>query len=121
MRDFIISPRRHEQIVRMVPCMVSDRTPVTIHHCHGGSMKDGHWHVGMGQKQNPFLIIPLHADYHVGDHGIDYGIGVKDWEYQYGTQAEHLLRLDSVLQNTFDYSMSIIELAYSWQDIHAKG
>lgn len=53
-------------------------------------MKLNGWHVGMGQKQNPFLQIPLKADYHVGDMGIDSGMGVETWEQRFGTQMEHL-------------------------------
>lgn len=53
-------------------------------------MKYADWHVGMGQKQNPFLQIPLNATYHVGDCGIDSGYGVETWEKHFGTQMEHL-------------------------------
>jgi hypothetical protein len=48
------------------------------------------WHVGIGQRQNPFLQIPLHAEVHVGNMGIDYGVGVESWESLFGPQIEHL-------------------------------
>ena len=53
-------------------------------------MKFASWHVGMGQKQNPFLQIPLNDKYHVGELGIDSGYGVESWEKDFGTQMEHL-------------------------------
>lgn len=48
---------------------------------------------GAGQKQNPFLQIPLHMDLHVGTkNAIDGAIngGVQSWESQWGTQVSHL-------------------------------
>jgi hypothetical protein len=49
---------------------------------------------GEGQKQNDFLVIPLAAKYHVGDFGIDTGMGifkgVKDWERVMGKQVDWL-------------------------------
>lgn len=43
------------------------------------------------------LVIPLKADYHVGDEGIDYGVGVLTWEKWYGTQIEHLKEVGELL------------------------
>lgn len=83
---------------------------VTLHHCHGGSMKDHGWHVGTGQKQNPFLQIPLKDVYHVGDLGIDYGYGVERWEKDFGTQWEHLEWVNDQL----DYD--IFQLAREWEE-----
>lgn len=85
-----VSPSQHEKNLRQLRCCVTRSPYVTLHHCHGGSMKFADWHVGMGQKQNPFLQIPLKADYHVGDCGIDSGYGVERWEEHFGTQMEHL-------------------------------
>lgn len=53
-------------------------------------MKDYQWHVGVAQKQNPWLQIPLDVRYHVGNFGIDSGVGVLTWEGTFGTQMEHL-------------------------------
>lgn len=79
--------KEHHDNVRALGCIISGRTPATIHHCHGGSLKWRGFHVGMAQKQNEALVIPLHLDYHVGKFGIDSGIGVERWETEYGTQA----------------------------------
>lgn len=64
--------------------------PVTLHHCHGGSIQEEGWAVGMGQRQNPFLQIPLHETFHTGEHGIDSGTGVLTWERRWGRQVDHL-------------------------------
>lgn len=54
-------------------------------------MKEAGYHSGGGQRGcGEALIIPLKADYHVADEGIDYGVGVDTWELWYGTQMEHL-------------------------------
>lgn len=85
-----IAVSRHEKYLRELRCAVSRSIWVTLHHCHGGSMKLYGWHVGIGQKQNPFLQIPLSIEYHTGNNGIDSGYGVKNWERDWGTQVEHL-------------------------------
>ena len=72
-------------------------------------MKEGGWHVGMAMKQNPYLQIPLHARYHVGDQGIDYGIGVITWEGRYGAQMDHLLEVSEWL------GYDVFECAKEWQ------
>lgn len=58
---------------------------------------------GMAQRNNPFLQIPLQARYHVGDFGIDYGMGVKTWEEEFGSQVEHLNDVNGQL--TYDLWM----------------
>jgi len=72
-------------------------------------MKDHGWHVGVGQKQNPFLQIPLKDTYHVGDLGIDSGYGVESWETQFGTQWEHLQWVNEQLP------YDIFEEARKWE------
>lgn len=114
--NFLIGTRRHEQLVRQLPCAVSRKFPVTIHHTHGGSVKDHGWHVGMAQRQNPFLIIPLHFDWHVGKYGIDAGVGVESWESTWGTQIEHLEYVDEEMKSRFGYPTSIFELARAYQN-----
>ena len=114
--SFIIGTRKHEQLVRQLPCAVSRRTPVTIHHTHGGSVKDRGWHVGVAQRQNPFLVIPLHFDFHVGDYGIDAGVGVQSWEAEWGTQISMLEWVDEQMKELFNYPASIFELARAYQD-----
>lgn len=105
----MVSVSQHEKNLRELRCAVSRSTAVTLHHCHGGSMKDNQWHVGMGQKQNPFLQIPLHHLYHTGDLGIDYGYGVESWEGAFGTQMDHLKWVNDQL----DYD--IWEQAQRWE------
>lgn len=106
----IISVTQHEKNLRELRCCVTRYPYVTLHHCHGASMKDHGWHVGMGQKQNPFLQIPLKDIYHVGDLGIDSGYGVRRWEKHYGTQWEHLEWVNDQL----DYD--IFEQAKRWEE-----
>lgn len=106
------SRSEHERRLRQLPCMVSCRHPVTLHHCHGGSIKDAGWHVGMGQKQNPYLQIPLHAEFHVGAHGIDYGVGVQSWEATFGDQHSMLLAVSEAL------GYDVFEAARTWEEEH---
>ena len=83
----------HEKRLRELPCAAS-RTfyQITLHHCHGGSLKDIGYHVGGGQKASDWLQIPLTSDLHVGDGGIDGagGIGVPTWEAEHGAQVDML-------------------------------
>lgn len=102
----------HEKRLRDLPCAVTRRKPVTLHHCHGGSMKDAGWHVGTGQKQNPFLQIPLHAEVHVGDFGIDYGVGVQSWEKLFGKQTEHLTWV------SWQLGYDVFQAAAEWERKH---
>lgn len=94
--------------------MVTRYPFVTLHHCHGGSIKDHGWHVGMGQKQNPFLQIPLHDVYHTGDWGIDSGMGVETWEQKFGTQWEHLIWVNNQLP------YNIFAEAVKWEDANRR-
>lgn len=73
-------------------------------------MREEGWHVGIGQRQNPFLCIPLCAQLHVGDQGIDGGTGVLTWERMYGRQMNHLRALNIC----FDYDL--FEQANSWEE-----
>jgi hypothetical protein len=107
----------HERALRQLPCCVSDRTPVTLHHCHGGSILDAGFPVGMALKQNPFLQIPLHAEYHVGNFGIDYGEGVLTWEQKFGTQVEHL----RWVQEKLGYPVDLFEMARTYAVLDASG
>jgi len=86
----MVAVSTHEKNLRQLRCAVTRNPSITLHHCHGGSMKFADWHVGMGQKQNPFLQIPINAKYHTGDLGIDSGYGVESWERDFGTQMEML-------------------------------
>ncbi len=97
----LIPVSRHEKNLRQLKCIVSHRTPVTLHHCHGGSMKEVFINPGMGQRACPYLQIPLHANYHIGEFGIDTGMGttgwVAEWERTFGRQIDHLTEVSGLL------------------------
>lgn len=108
--NFPKTVKEHHQNVRALRCCITDNPWPTIHHTHGGSMSDAGYHSGGSQRGcGEALVIPLKADYHVGDQGIDYGTGVLTWESWYGTQMEHLKEVNEKL----DYD--IFELHEAWQ------
>lgn len=73
-------------------------------------MKDAGYHSGGAQRGcGEALILPLKAQFHVGEDGIDYGVGVLTWEAWYGTQMEHLQEVNDQL----DYD--IFWLHKRWQ------
>lgn len=80
---------RHWQAVAELGCVVTGTKPCTIHHAHGGSMKDRGVHRSMGRKTSDWLVMGLAFDLHVGNEGIDV-IGVTRWEKKYGNQADYL-------------------------------
>ena len=88
------SVAEHERNLRRLKCVVSDTTPVTLHHCHGGSMLEVVPNPGWAQRANASLQIPLNAKYHIGEFGIDTGMGVvkgvAEWEEMFGSQLELL-------------------------------
>ena len=66
-------------------------------------MKEIGSHVGTGSKASDWLQIPITARVHVGDEGIDYGIGVATWEERHGTQVEMLKKVSRVVgYNVFE-------------------
>lgn len=84
--------KEHHNNVRALRCVITNNPAVTLHHCHGGSMTEAGYSSGMAQRGggSEALVIPIVASYHVGEDGIDYGVGVVTWERWYGTQMEHL-------------------------------
>lgn len=82
--------KRHFQAVSDLGCIVTGTPNPTIHHCHSGSIGQAGIHRGMGQKPNDWLVIGLRFDYHVGNMGIDSGMGVITWESKFGKQIELL-------------------------------
>lgn len=89
------NPRKHHwPKVASMACIVSEERPVTLHHCHGGSMSEAGINRGTSQKPSDWLIIPLAARYHTGEFGIDSGQpdwgDVDRWEEHFGSQIEHL-------------------------------
>jgi hypothetical protein len=102
--------KEHHDNVRALRCVVTNNPYPTIHHCHGGSMVEAGYSSGGGQRgSGEALVIPLKADFHVGDEGIDYGVGVVTWESWYGTQMDHLREINERL----DYD--IFELHEAWK------
>ena len=91
------SVAQHQKNLRELRCVICRFPNPTLHHTHGGSMKEYRWHVGVAQKQNPWLQIPLDVRYHTGNFGIDSHIGVVTWESTFGTQIEHLRWVDDQL------------------------
>lgn len=84
----------HEKLLRELPCMASgSERDITLHHVHGGSMKDIGLHVGGGQKASDWLQIPITMYKHIGNYGIDGGLGVITWEQANGTQLDMLKRV----------------------------
>ena len=84
----------HEAKLRKLACMASGyQHDITLHHTHGGSMKQIGVHVGMGQKSNDWLQIPLTRYKHIGNYGIDGGLGVLRWEKENGSQVDMLIRV----------------------------
>lgn len=91
-------------------CIVSFSNLATIHHVHGGSIREKFGEKampGMGQKQNDWLVIPLHPRLHTGIDGIDNGMGtnVKSWEERYGPQTGFLERIRVMIQRQYNYDI----------------
>lgn len=88
--------RRHWDRLSQHGCIVTGSTQdVTIHHCHGGSMRERGFTRTFGRKTSDWLVIPLCARLHVGPYGID-GFprpSVEEWEARYGKQADYLDRI----------------------------
>lgn len=83
--------KRHWDAVAAMGCIITGG-PATIHHCHGGSMKDRGVHRGAGMKTSNWLVIPLAERLHTGPGGID-GFprpSVEEWEAKHGRQADLL-------------------------------
>lgn len=82
--------KRHWARVAQLGCIVTGLDNPTIHHVHGGSVADLGVQKGMGRKVSDWLVIPICHSLHVGDCGIDYGMGIRTWEEKFGKQADHL-------------------------------
>lgn len=61
---------------------------VTLHHIHGREVTARFGLSGVARKSSDWLVIPLIAELHVGNEGIDV-IGVGTWEKKYGSQLQH--------------------------------
>lgn len=100
--------REHWDRIAKLGCLLTFTPDPTIHHCHGGSVRE-RWGdkamPGMGQKQNNWLVIPLAARLHTGLAGIDSGMGVKAWEERYESQVALLDRLRAIVKARFGYDI----------------
>jgi len=80
----------HITAVANLPCVVTGHFPATVHHCHSGSLADAGINRGAGQRPSDWFTIPIIADLHTGNGGIDGSKGVRSWEAEHGTQMDHL-------------------------------
>ena len=88
---------QYHEILADMPCVVTGKRPVTLHHCHSGSMADAGINRGLSQRPSDWLVIPIIMDLHVGPQGIDGDKGVRSWEAEHGTQMDHLRSLQKKL------------------------
>jgi len=97
--------------VRALRCCITGNPAVTLHHAHGASMTEAGYSSSMGKRGggSEALVLPIKADFHVGDHGIDYGVGVETWEGWFGTQMQHLADISEQL------GYDVFELAKLWE------
>ena len=110
-QNFPASVKEHHANVRGLRCVISANPAVTLHHCHGASMTEAGYHSGGGKRGcGEALVIPLKAQFHVGDDGIDYGVGVETWEKWYGTQMEFLKEVGELL------GYDLFQLHRKWQE-----
>lgn len=91
--------KRHWERVAQLGCLVTGTpyiegaegdTRVTIHHPHGGSMKERGVHRSLGRKASDLLVIPIIYRIHLGPGGID-GFPrptVEAWELEHRRQAD---------------------------------
>jgi hypothetical protein len=108
--------KKHWETVGDMACIVSGAVGVTLHHCHGGSMKDIGVMPGMAQKSNDWLVLPLAAQYHcIGSEGIDAGKGVLTWEGEYGSQVMMLAKVwEKTGVNIFEKAGCDMERVYAF-------
>lgn len=66
--------------------------------------------IGVGRKQSDALMIPIHADWHVGKHRIDGSLGysIDDWEQRWKPQVELIWELSEIL------GFNLYALAWEW-------
>lgn len=81
--------REHWDRVAKQGCILSGAAHPTLHHCHGGSLREIGVHKGFGMKTSDFLVIPLAPRFHTGEFGVDV-IPVWEWERRFGSQVQHL-------------------------------
>lgn len=84
-----VERKAHFARVAQYPCWVSGHYPVTIAHCHGGSVLEAGFKRGMAKKPSDWLVLPIAFEYHLGRNGMDV-IGIKEWEAHFGRQVDML-------------------------------
>jgi len=81
--------------VAELPCCVSSRKPVTVHHIVGHGLK------AVGGKVSDFLTIPLAPELHLPDYpGGLHRLGHKAWEERHGSQLDFVAR--TLLQAVYE-------------------
>lgn len=96
----------HWDRVAKLGCCVTLNPFVSIHHVHGGSIREvlGKQAMpGMAQKQNDWLVIPLSPQLHTGSQGIDGSMGVAEWEATYGRQIDLLREVRNTIKRQYGY------------------
>ncbi len=112
-----ISVSYHEGCPRDIRCIVTMMWPVTLHHCHGGSMLtlgEEFQNPGIAEKNNPFLQIPIMLEYHTGVRGIDGSLGVDGWEALYGNQVDLLNEVNDQLEHDL-WQQAILWSKENWK------
>ncbi len=90
------SKKAHAAALRALGCVISGLTPVELHHCMGGSMRQFGQLRGVGMRTSDWLQIPLAPRYHTGELGID-ALGIETWERTFAPQVELLERVSAEL------------------------
>ena len=98
--------KKHYQNVAEMGCCVTGYPNVVLHHVVGGSMVPMYGLKSMsGRGISDWLVIPLMPALHTSGPRAIHSIGAGLWEEYYGTQMDHLRKINAVL----DYD--IFELA----------
>ena len=69
--------------VATLPCCVTGKMPVTVHHIIGHGLK------GTGTKTSDFLAIPLSPELHQDSPQAIHVMGCHAWEQENGSQLEY--------------------------------
>lgn len=75
------------QFVSTLPCCVSGKRPVTVHHMVGHGLE------GQGTKTSDLLAIPLAPEYHLPGYpeGI-HAMGMRAWETKFDDQRIYVMQ-----------------------------
>lgn len=87
--------RQHLARVAEIGCIVCYNnghpgTPAEIHHIRFG--------VGLGQRSNNYLTIPLcHIHHRTGGHGVAFHAGKRTFEQNFGTEEQLLTQVEQMI------------------------